>query len=185
MDRNIIPFIVRIKAFDYDCIVFIYFNITYSFLCFIRKVRYSGADPQILKRGDTMCQSLWLVGEENFWFQMFWKGQNNVRKYKFLVNYFYQHFEIFSIFIYNESLAMNSYQSFKICKRFDKEREKTLMQPLMRKEKVRKVGFCFIKGCLIKSFNKIINHSFVLQAHSQPNLCLLILGWRKKYQKQK
>ena len=30
---------------------------------------------------------------------------------------------------------MKSYQFFKICKRFDKEREKTLMQQSMRKEK--------------------------------------------------
>ena len=50
------------------------------------------------------------------------KGQNNVRNYKFLAKYF----QIFSIFIYNESLPMKSYQFFKICKRFDKEREKTL-----------------------------------------------------------
>ena len=53
---------------------------------------------------------------------------------------------------------MKSYQFFKICKRFDKEREKTLMQQSMRKEKLRKVGLCFITGCFIKSFNMIINH---------------------------
>ena len=41
---------------------------------------------------------------------------------------------------------MKSYQYFKICKRFDKEREKTLMQQSMRKEKLRKVGLCFITG---------------------------------------
>ena len=90
------------------------------------------------------------------------KGQNNVRNYKFLAKYF----QIFSIFIYNESLPMKSYQFFKICKRFDKEREKkTLVQQSMRKEKPRKVGLCFITGCFIKSFNMIINHFFVLQAH--------------------
>ena len=49
---------------------------------------------------------------------------------------------------------MKSYQFFKICKRFDKEREKTLMQQSMRKEKLRKVV------CFIKSFNMIINHFF-------------------------
>ena len=38
---------------------------------------------------------------------------------------------------------MKSYQFFKVCERFvDKEREKTLMQQSMRKEKQRKVGFC-------------------------------------------
>ena len=41
-----------------------------------------------------------------------------------MANYFYQHFQIFSIYIYNENLPMKSYQFFKICKRFDKEREK-------------------------------------------------------------
>ena len=68
---------------------------------------------------------------------------------------------------------MKSHQFFKICIRFDKEREKTLMQLSMRKEKLRKVGLCFITGCLIKSFNMIINHFFVLQAHLQPNFYFL------------
>ena len=66
----------------------------------------------------------------------------------FLENYFYQHFQVFSIF----SLQMKSYQFLKICKRFDKEREKALMQQSMRKEKLRKVGLCSITGCFIKSF---------------------------------
>ena len=74
-----------------------------------------------------------------------------------MTKYFYRYFQIFSIFIYNESLPMKSYQFFKICKRFDKEREKTLMQQSMRKEKLRKVGLCFITDCFIKSFNMIIN----------------------------
>ena len=30
---------------------------------------------------------------------MVWKGLNNVRNYKFLAKYFYQYFQIFSIFI--------------------------------------------------------------------------------------
>ena len=54
----------------------------------------------------------------------------------FLAKYFYQYFQIFSIFIYNESLPMKSYQFFKIWNRFDKEREKTLMQQSKRKEKL-------------------------------------------------
>ena len=48
----------------------------------------------------------------------------NIRNYKFLAKYFFQYFQIFSIFISNESLPMKSYQFFKIYKRFDKEREK-------------------------------------------------------------
>ena len=55
---------------------------------------------------------------------------------------------------------MKSSQYFKICKRFDKEREKTSRQQSVRKEKLRKVGLCFIAGCFIKSFNMIINHFF-------------------------
>ena len=39
----------------------------------------------------------------------------------------HEHFQISSIFIYNESLPMKSYHFFKICKRFDKERVKTLI----------------------------------------------------------
>ena len=92
---------------------------------------------------------------------MVYKRPNNVRNHKFLVKHFYHHFQIFSIFIYNESLPMKSYQFFKICKRFDKEREKTLMQQSMRKEKLRKVGLCFITGCFIKSVNMIINRVFL------------------------
>ena len=53
---------------------------------------------------------------------------------------------------------MKSYQFFKICKRFGKEKEKSLLQQSMRKEKLRKVRLCFITGCFIKSFNMIIIH---------------------------
>ena len=61
---------------------------------------------------------------------------------------------------------MKSYQFFKICTHFDKERE-TLMQQSMRKEKLRKLDFfCFITGSFIKSFNMTSNHFFVSQAHS-------------------
>ena len=39
---------------------------------------------------------------------------------------------------------MKSCQFFKINKRFYKKREKTVTQQSMRKEKLRKVGLCFI-----------------------------------------
>ena len=84
-------------------------------------------------------------------------------------NYFYQHFQIFSIFICNESLPMKSYQFFKIYEGFDKEREKTLMQQLMRKEKLKKVGLCFITCCFIKSFNMIINNFLFRKLIRSPN----------------
>ena len=83
-----------------------------------------GAGPEILKRSGALCRPPWLADEENFRFQMVEKGQNHVRNYKFLAKYFYQHFQIFSIFICNKSLPMKSYQFFKIGKRFDKERKK-------------------------------------------------------------
>ena len=51
-------------------------------------------------------------------------------------------------------------------------REKTLM----RKEKPRKVGLCFITGCFIRFFNMIVNHFFASQAHSQANFCFLVSG---------
>ena len=70
---------------------------------------------------------------------------------------------------------------FKICKRLDKVREKTIVQQSMRKEKMRKVGLCF---CFIKSFNMIINHFFVYQAHSQPNFCFLIIKRGSRERKQ-
>ena len=47
--------------------------------------------------------------DENFRFQMVWKGLNNARNYTFLVRYFYQYFQIFSIFIYNERLTTKSF----------------------------------------------------------------------------
>ena len=53
-------------------------------------------------------------------------------------------FSNFLHFMYNESLAMKSYQFFKIFKRFSKKGEKTVKQQSMRKEKLRKVGHCFI-----------------------------------------
>ena len=39
---------------------------------------------------------------------------------------------------------MKSYQVFKIYKRFYKKRGETVIQQSMRKEKLRKVGICFI-----------------------------------------
>ena len=55
---------------------------------------------------------------------------------------------------------MKSYQFFEIYKRFYKKREKTLIQQSMRKEKLRKVGFCFITGYFIKPFKMTVNHFF-------------------------
>ena len=95
-----------------------------------------------------------LADEENVRFQMVQKGQNNDT---FMAKYFYQHFQIFSIFIFNETLPMKSYQFFKICKCFDKEREKMLMQQSVRKGKLRKVGLYLF----YKVFNMIIKSTLM------------------------
>ena len=100
-----------------------------------------GADREILKRGGGVCRSPWLADEEKFMFQMVYKRPNNVRNHKFLAKYFYHHFQIFSIFIYNESLPMKSYQFFKICKCFDKEREKHLCSSQWEKKNWEKLDF--------------------------------------------
>ena len=62
----------------------------------------------------------------------------------------------------NEYLPMKPFQFFKIYKRFDKEREKTLIQQSVRKEKLREVVLksCSINDCFIKPFKMIINHFF-------------------------
>ena len=104
---------------------------------------HSGADPEILKRGDALFRPPWLTNEDNFRFKMVWKVQNNVTDYQFYIKYFNQHFQIFSIFIYNERLPMKSYQFFKIYKRFDKERNKTLMQQSIEMKNWEKLDFVF------------------------------------------
>ena len=96
-----------------------------------------------------------LVEEEIFRLQVVWKSQNNVRNYMFLAQYFYQHSQIFSIFIYHGSMPMKSYRFFKICKRFDKEREKTVNE----KRKTDNILTLFYNR-LLKSFNMIINLFF-------------------------
>ena len=46
---------------------------------------------------------------------------------------------------------MKSYQFFKICKRFYKKREKTVIQQSMRKEKTEKSwNFFYLKGYFMK-----------------------------------
>ena len=66
----------------------------------------------------------------------------------------------FSPYICNERLPMKSYQFFKIYKHSDKEKDKTLMQQSMRKEKLRNLGLCFTTGCFIKYFNIITTFLF-------------------------
>ena len=52
---------------------------------------------------------------------------------------------------------MKSYQFFKIYRRFNKKREKTLIQQSARKEKMGNVGICFITVYFIRLFKMTIN----------------------------
>ena len=106
----------------------------------------------VLYFGHHVCPKKKILG-----FRWHKKGKSNVRSYRFLAKHFLQYFQIFSIFIYNESLLMKSYQFFKIYRRFNKKREKTLIQQSARKEKMEKVGICFITCYFIRPFKMAIN----------------------------
>ena len=110
---------------------------------------------------------------------MVWKGQNNV-----LAKYFHQYFQIFSNFYMQWKLADEILSIFQNLQSNGKEREKTFIQQLMRKEKLIKVRLCFITDCFIIPFKMIIIF-FISQAYSLRNFCFLISGWCKKYEKEK
>ena len=62
-----------------------------------------------------------------------------------------------------------------------RKEKKRLRSSQWETKKREKLDFAFVLYFL----NMIINHFFVSQAHSQPNFCFLISGWRQKYQKVK
>ena len=66
--------------------------------------------------------------------------------------YLFQCFEIFSIFISNESLPMKSHQLFKIYKRFDKEREKNTHTVANGERKTEKSWTLFYKRLFYKFY---------------------------------
>ena len=80
-----------------------------------------------------------------------------------MTKYLYYYFQIFSIFTYNDekSLMRKSYRFSKFYKIFYKKRAKTLIQQLMRIEKLGKVGLSFITGCFINPFKIIIIFSSI------------------------
>ena len=80
-----------------------------------------------------------------------------------MTKYLYYYFQIFSIFTYNDekSLMRKSYRFSKFYKIFYKKRAKTLIQQLMRIEKLGKVGLSFITGCFINPFKMIIIFSSI------------------------
>ena len=111
---------------------------------------HAGADPEILKSGGALYRPPWFADEENIRFQMVGKGQNNVRNYKFLSKYFYQHFQ-FSSFLY----------TLKVCQwniiNFSK-----FAYALIRKEKKHVCSGQWEKnwGNWTLYYNMIINHFF-------------------------
>ena len=143
-------------------------------LLFCYKIQLSGADPEILKRGrgggalyvdhhDYPTEKI--LGSR--WFK---KDEITLETVSFSQNV------SISIFKCSPFLSMKSHQFFKIYYCLDKEREKTLIQESMRKEKLRTVRLCFITGYFLKPFQMQINHFFffISQAHSQRNFCFLI-----------
>ena len=106
------------------------------------------------------------------------KKPKECQKLKLLAKHFFQYFQIFFIFIYNESLLIKSDQFFKIYKRFFKEREKTVIQQSMQPLEMAIDIFSSIGLFVHKIF-------FILQAPSQRKFSFLTSGCRKKYQKGK
>ena len=154
-------------------------NVSYAKLGIV-----SGADPDILKRSGTLCRPSWWSTKEILSFRWSKKAKTTSETIRFWQNISISIFKC-SPFLYTIKVCQSNLIRFsKFVNALIKKRKK-LMQLSMRKEKLRKARLCFITGGFIKSFNMIINHFFVLQAHSQPNFCFLISGWRKKYQKGK
>ena len=58
------------------------------------------------------------------------------------------------------------------------------MQQSVRKEKLRKVGLCFITGCFIKSFNMIVNHFFVFASSCAARFLLLDIRMTQETSKE-
>ena len=59
----------------------------------------TGADPEILKRGGALCRPPWLDNEENFRFQMVWKGKKALETISFWQNTSFSIFR-FSPYLY-------------------------------------------------------------------------------------
>ena len=103
---------------------------------------YSHTGSRDFEKGGVLCRPPWLEDEKIFGFQMVWKGQKNVWNDKFLAKYFFQYFQYFSPYLYlMKACRLNLTNFFKIHKRFDKEREITLIQWSMKKENWQKLGF--------------------------------------------
>ena len=74
-------------------------------------------DPEILKRVALHFGHHGWPMKEILGFRWSKKDKITLKTLTFCAKYFSEHFEIFSIFVYNESFPMKSYQFFKICKR--------------------------------------------------------------------
>ena len=85
--------------------------------------------------------------EKIFGFRWSKKVKIRLETIKVLAKCFYQCSQIFSIFIYNESLPMKSHRFLKIYKRFEKKRKNNEQQS-MRKEKLRKLSLTLFYNSL-------------------------------------
>ena len=106
-------------------------------------VSYAGADPEILERGAQYVGHHGWPAKKILVFRWPKKAEITLENISF-----WQNISI-SIFKFCPFLLIKSFQFFKIYKRFDKEREKTIIQQSIRKEKLRKAGLCFRTGCFI------------------------------------
>ena len=70
---------------------------------------------------------------------------------KILAKYFFEYFWIFSIFLCSKSLAMKSYQFFKICKRFYKKKRKNTHTAVNVKRKTEKSWTLFCNRLFYKA----------------------------------
>ena len=117
-----------------------------------------------------------MVGRRRKFFRWSKNVKITLETISFLVKYFFQYFQIFSIFIYNESLPMKSCQFFKIYKRFYKEREIILIQQSMRKKTEKKWN---IRNSNIRKQHSTVN--IQIRVHNRYRRQYITNGknWRK------
>ena len=87
------------------------------------------------------------------------KAKITLESIRFLQNTFISIFR-FSTFLYTMKVCQWDLINFsKFANALIRKEKKILMQQSMGKEKLKKFGLCFIKGCFIKSFNMITTKS--------------------------
>ena len=85
----------------------------------------SGAYPEIVKTSGAQCRPPWLANEEILGFTWSKKAKITLETIGFWQIFLSAFSKFLQLYIYSESLPMKSYQFLRICKRLDKEREKS------------------------------------------------------------